>query len=124
MHRPASACSCETPVSWRRRRTRVPTTNMRTKLWLGVILSTSALAACGGGSHNADAPPGTPDAPIVPTVDGSPDGRPDADPLLPDADPQFACLGQPIPTTAPTTLTISGDVAELAPGGSTPKSGV
>jgi hypothetical protein len=97
---------------------------MRTTLWLGVIFSTSALAACGGGSHDADAPPGTPDSPIVPTIDAAPDARPDADPLLPDADPTFSCLGQPLPTTAPTTLTIGGDVAELSPGGAAFKGGV
>jgi hypothetical protein len=94
---------------------------MRTTLWLGVLLSSSALVACGGGDSD-------PDAPVVPDAPGSadaPPGPPDADPNAPDAQPgAFTCLGQAIPTTAPTTLTVSGDVAELTTSGSVTKSGV
>jgi hypothetical protein len=96
---------------------------MRTKLWLGVILSTSALAACGGGGDD-------PDAPVNPNIDSptgsadaSPDGRPDADPLAPDASPAWACYMQPIPGTAPATLTVAGDMQSLGVAGGTPVSG-
>jgi hypothetical protein len=92
---------------------------MRTTLWLGVIFSTSALAACGGGSHDADAPPGTPDSPPG-TPDGPP-GPPDADPNAPDAQPgAFTCNGQPNPTTAPATVNVAGTTVELALSGTTP----
>jgi hypothetical protein len=87
---------------------------MRTTLWLGVIFSTSALAACGGGRGD------TVDSPIVDQPDsppGTPDARPDADPLAPDAAPEFACHGQPIPGTAATTLTVAGDMQVLGAGG-------
>src|SRR5436853_474029 len=120
MHRQAAAGSCETAISSRRRRTRVRTTDMRTTVWLGVIFSTSALAACGGGGGD------TVDSPIVDQPDsppGTPDARPDADPLAPDAAPEFACLGQPIPGAAATTLTVAGDMQVLSIGGSNPVSG-
>ena len=103
---------------------------MRTSLCLALV-SVLVLPACGGGDSDddgddtptidapvgptADSPPGTPDAPPV---------VPDADPLAPDAMPGFACLGNPIPTTAPATVNISGDVAEVTTGGEVLKSGV
>lgn len=92
---------------------------MHTTRWLGVIFSTFALAACGGGGNDADAPIGNqPDSPP-----GTPDARVDADPLAPDAAPEFACLGQPIPTTAATSLTVAGDMQVLSIAGSNPVAG-
>ena len=96
---------------------------MRTKLWLGVILST--LAACGGGDNDPDAPvnpqidspPGTPDAP------GTADARPDADPLAPDAAPAWACNGQPNPTIAMDPVDVAGTTVELSASGTTPVPG-
>jgi hypothetical protein len=93
---------------------------MRTNLWFGVIFSTSFLAACGGGGGDADGPVGTDAPPTADAPPGTPDSRVDADPLAPDAAPEFACLGQPIPTTAPASLTVSGDMQALGIGGSTP----
>jgi hypothetical protein len=97
---------------------------MRTPLRLTLALS---LAACGGGGSDDTADDGDDaviDAP-VPTIDSpsTPDGPPvvpDADPLAPDAAPEFACLGQPIPTTAPNSLTVSGDMQAVGLGGSAP----
>ena len=40
------------------------------------------------------------------------------------AAPEFACLDQPIPGTAPATLTVAGDVGELTTGGTVAKSGI
>jgi len=94
---------------------------MRTKLWLGVILSTSALAACGGGGGDADAPVAAIDAP-----GGTPDAprQPDADPNQPDAAMgAFSCLGVPIPTTAPATLTVGGTMGAIGLAGTTPIEG-
>jgi hypothetical protein len=97
---------------------------MRTMLRLAaVIVSTSALAACGGGGDD-------PDAPVNPQIDGPPGsadarpdapGPPDADPLTPDAMPgAFTCNGQPNPTTAPASVVIAGTTVELSLGGTTP----
>jgi hypothetical protein len=93
---------------------------MRTKLWLGVILSTSALAACGGGGDDPDAPVNPNIDSPTGTADASPDGRPDADPLAPDAAPAWACNGQPNPTTAAATINVGGTTVEIATSGSTP----
>jgi hypothetical protein len=90
---------------------------MRTTLWLGVLLSSSALVACGGGDSDPDAPP------TVDSPPGAPDARVDADPNAPDASPEFACNGVPIPTTGAATLTITGDMAALSASGSTPVEG-
>jgi len=46
-------------------------------------------------------------------IDGGPAG--DSTPSA-DADPQFACLGQPLPTTAPATLTVRGETRGLGEG--------
>jgi hypothetical protein len=91
---------------------------MRTTIWLGVLLSSSILAACGDnadptGSADArptfDSPPGSPDAP------GDPDAGPPAD-----AAPGFECNGVPIPTTAPDEITINGAVVAVGVSGNTP----
>jgi hypothetical protein len=101
---------------------------MRTKPCLA-LLAALALPACGGGDSDDDGDDAVIDAPVGPTADspvGTIDGPPvviDADPLAPDADPRFACLGQPIPTTAPTTLTVAGDMQVLGISGGTPVNG-
>lgn len=94
----------------------------------GVILATLALGACGGGgSEHIDGPGGRPDGQIG-TPDGSnpdaPIGPPDADLTSPDAQPgAFVCNGQPNPTTAPPTVSISGSTDEISATGYSPVAG-
>lgn len=75
------------------------------------------LAACGSESNTtADAP--RPDAKPI-------DARPVPDAMtFPDAQPgAFACAGEPLPTTVPETIIITGSVVELSTGGTNPIAG-
>jgi hypothetical protein len=66
-----------------------------------------------------DAPQVTIDTPSTDAPFGFPDAANpiDANPNAPDAGAPFACMGQPFPTTAPPTVTVSGVVAKLDTGG-------
>jgi hypothetical protein len=83
----------------------------------GVLLSILLLACagCGGGSSSADAAPDAPGAPDASAIDATPPDASTPDVALPpDARVyDFSCAGAPDPTTAPTTLTVSGMVVDL-----------
>jgi hypothetical protein len=80
---------------------------------LALVVSVGLVAGCagnvdnlgGGDGGHADAPPGTADA-----------GPPDAFVPVPDAGP-YTCLGQPLPTTAPNPISVSGNTFTLTLGG-------
>ncbi len=85
-----------------------------------MIRSTIALAlltaACGGGgTAGVDAAPGAIDAHA--TIDAAP-GPPDAAPT------PYGCLGQPLPTTAPATITLSGTTVQVSGSSTAPLAGV
>lgn len=74
------------------------------------LVSTFALAACGGGDS------ATPDAPVIIIPDAAIDAAPDA--FEPTFD--FSCAGNAAPTTAPANITISGTASEVALSGTMP----
>lgn len=101
---------------------------MHTRNGWGVIVATLALGACGGGgSEHIDGPGGRSDGQIGTADAAAPDaapGAPDADLSSPDAQPgAFVCNGQPNPTTAPATISISGSTDEISATGYSPVSG-
>jgi hypothetical protein len=64
-----------------------------------------SLAACGGDGGTADA--------LIIVPDAAPDARPiDAPPDAPSYD--FACVGMPLPTTAPATIVANGTTQEIS----------
>jgi hypothetical protein len=87
--------------------------NLRTSLALAVL----GLAACGSNAAKTpDAAPPKPDAAPIDSPPPTPDSPPPPDAPAYD----FSCLGQPLPTTAPATVSVSGTVEEVAISGVSP----
>lgn len=89
-----------------------------------VALLAALAAACGGSSSS------TPDAAkavdAAKVVDAAPPDAPPADAFIPQDAPagNFACAGQPLPTTAPATVAIAGTAQSASAGGLSPAAGV
>lgn len=87
--------------------------NLRTSLALAVL----GLAACGSkAAKTPDAAPPKPDAAPIDSPPPTPDAPPPPDAPAYD----FTCLGQPLPTTAPDPVSVSGTVEEVSINGASP----